>query len=129
MSSSYIRGYSDNVTGDYLFGVADGDGKGGLGPRINHLYSHKVYFWLAGDYFVSYLSRDYPSTSHSNKRSYSYSLFQMRYNHFSIAGDGRSDVGINTTQSSSQKVDFVRDRHDVWLRKYKNHCTGFPLVS
>ena len=48
LSSNYPFG----SYGGSSFGVADGGGKGGVGPRTTHLSSHKVGCWLDGVDFM-----------------------------------------------------------------------------
>ena len=52
-SMVYPVGASDG----YIFGVAVGYCKGGVGPRIAQLNSEKVDCWIGGDYFVLSSSR------------------------------------------------------------------------
>ena len=50
-------GYPVGASDVYIFGVAVGYCKGGVGPRITHLNSQKVDCWIDGDYFVLSSSR------------------------------------------------------------------------
>ena len=59
MALSWIRDYSVGGSGGSLLVIASGYCKGGVGPRITHLSSQKVDFWLDGGNLVSSLSRDY----------------------------------------------------------------------
>ena len=51
MASSFIRFYSYNSTSYSSFDVSAGDNKGGVGPRITQLSSHKDNCLLDGDNF------------------------------------------------------------------------------
>ena len=51
MVSLFMRGYSDNTTGDYSFGFAAGYGKGDMGPMNTHLIFYTYNCWLGGGYF------------------------------------------------------------------------------
>ena len=94
------------------FGVGDGYGRGGVGPRTTNMTSQKVDFWIVGGDFVSYKIRDYSPMSNSYKESYYYPSYLMwEYCHGS-AGDGRGGVGPRTTNLSPQKYNFDIDRHD-----------------
>ena len=42
MGSSFSKDYSDDDTGDSLFGFGGGDGKGGVGPRTTKHTSKKL---------------------------------------------------------------------------------------
>ena len=46
------RGYPVGSSNGYLFDVADGDGKGVVGPRTTQIAYPKVYYWIDGDGFL-----------------------------------------------------------------------------
>ena len=60
------------------FDVSVGDGKGGVGPRTNHLTSQKVDCWTHGGNFVGSQSREYSYMSHSYKYWSYYSSYSRR---------------------------------------------------
>ena len=74
MDSSFIRGCSENSAIYYSFDVSVGDSKGGVGPRINQISSHKIIVGLMVEVFVSSHSRDYLAMFNSKKNKYSSSL-------------------------------------------------------
>ena len=96
MVSYWIMDYSFGVSGDGLFVVNAGDGRGGVVTRTANLYYQKVYCWLDGGDFVSSQSRDYTYMSHSNKDNVSSSPSLGRDYQFIDYGDGRGGVGPRT---------------------------------
>ena len=52
MVSSWAREYSVNSTGGSSFGVADGDGKYGVGTSKTYLNFHRYDFWFDSSNFV-----------------------------------------------------------------------------
>ena len=121
--------YSVGSLGGSLFGVVDFDGKVGVSTRTPHIFSHKVYCWIGGGYFLLYHSRDYSYIINSNKdRSY-YSIYVMWYDQFIVAGDGGCVVRPSTTHFSYHKMYFITNRNDVGFIPHQIHCTKSPVVS
>ena len=128
MSSSLSRYYSVDTDGGSSFGVASGDGKGGVVPRTTHIYSQKYNFWLTGGYFVSSHSSYYPYMSHYNKYRHRSPISLRRNDQFSTSGDGRVGVGPSTNKFSSQKSYAGTDRHDGGFNPPQHHLTASPAV-
>ena len=74
--------------GGSSFGVGDGDGKGGVGPRTTHLTPQKVDCCIDSGDFFSLQSREHSYRSNSYKERSYYSPNVIREDHYVADGDG-----------------------------------------
>ena len=114
--------HSVGSDGGSSFVVSYGDGKGGVGPRINQMFSIKYDCWFDGGDFVPSLSRYYPTIIHSNKDRYCDLLYHKREDNFSTAGDGGCGFGRKKTHFYPLRVNLFRNSNDWGLKRKGDIC-------
>ena len=113
--------------GGSSFGVGDGDGKGGVGPRTTHLTPQKVDCCIdSGDFFHYRVGNIHTGVIHIKKGPI---IHQMLLGRIIMLLMVMVEVRLVTgpPTSTPPKKNFGRDRHDRVFQAYHSDLTKYSM--